>query len=83
VTAECAVGFLVPDGRLIVTEPPEGEGTGAGHERWPTTAIGELGLSDLGRIRHGDAGAVVLQRVGALDDRWPRREGVPSKRPLW
>jgi 16S rRNA (guanine527-N7)-methyltransferase len=83
VTAECAVGFLVPGGRLVVTEPPAVRGEGAHPERWPAGAVGQLGFSDVDRIRHGDTGAVVLPRPGHADERWPRREGVPGKRPLW
>lgn len=80
VTAECAVGFLRPAGRLVVSEPPGDEGRAA--TRWPPTGLDELGLS--GPAPGGGAGGsfVVMKKTRA-DDRWPRRTGVPAKRPLW
>jgi 16S rRNA (guanine527-N7)-methyltransferase len=74
VTAECASGFLRAGGRLVVSEPPsDAEG------RWPPDGLSKLGLADLGR-----SGAVrVLLQVSATPQRFPRRVGVPAKRPLW
>ena len=78
VTAESAVGFLVRGGRLVVSEPPEqSEG------RWSPEGLVELGLSRPDIRRAGEATAAVLRREGTLDERWPRRAGVPAKRPLW
>jgi 16S rRNA (guanine527-N7)-methyltransferase len=71
-TAECAVGFLAPGGRLIVTEPPTSD---AG--RWPTAALARLGLGPALRR----PGHVELRRTGAPIDAWPRKR--PSRRPLW
>jgi 16S rRNA (guanine527-N7)-methyltransferase len=83
VSAECAVGFLVPGGRLVVTEPPRPE-VGAGvAERWPTAGLEQLGFAPPTLIGHGETGAVTLRLVERCGDRWPRREGVPAKRPLW
>jgi 16S rRNA (guanine527-N7)-methyltransferase len=80
-TAECGVGFLAPGGALIVSEPPEG---GAPPDaRWPAAALRELGLEGPETHRVGDVGIAVLRRVGPLATRWPRRTGVPTKRPLW
>jgi 16S rRNA (guanine527-N7)-methyltransferase len=78
VTAESAVGFLRVGGRLVVSEPPEGE-----NERWPTAGLSQLGLKQIraGRVR--GARFVELVREGPLDPRWPRRTGVPAKRSLW
>jgi len=78
VTAECGVGFLAPAGRLVVSEPPEAHG-----ERWPTAELAELGLAGPEIRRWGEVTAAVLTRHAAPDDRWPRRTGVPGKRPLW
>jgi 16S rRNA (guanine527-N7)-methyltransferase len=77
VTAECAVGFLRLDGRLVVSEPPEDDPL-----RWPAAPLGSLGLYV---CRHAgpDARFVVLERRGTLPDTIPRRVGVPNKRPLW
>jgi 16S rRNA (guanine527-N7)-methyltransferase len=78
VTAECAVGFLRPDGRLVVSEPPD-----VGEGRWPAQRLDQLGLSKTRTAKAGGAGFVELSRLDGLDPRWPRRTGVPGKRPLW
>jgi 16S rRNA (guanine527-N7)-methyltransferase len=73
VTAECAVGFLRLGGVLVVSEPPTDE------DRWRAGPLMELGLLDRGRI-----GAVrKLEQMSAVPDRFPRRVGIPAKRPLW
>jgi 16S rRNA (guanine527-N7)-methyltransferase len=79
-TAECAVGFLRAGGALIVTEPPE---SGAAAERWPDEGLAQLGFAGAVEIRHGETGAVRMVLGADPDDRWPRRDGVPGKRPLW
>jgi 16S rRNA (guanine527-N7)-methyltransferase len=81
VAAECAVGFLRHGGRLVVTEPPEGDATPS--TRWPAEGLLELGLGPATPLRFGIAGAVVMVREGPLADRWPRRVGRPAKSPLW
>jgi 16S rRNA (guanine527-N7)-methyltransferase len=78
VTAECAVGFLRVGGSLIVTEPP-----GERHqERWPAEGLEALGFGPA--LRHGtpEATFVSMEKLRS-DDRWPRRTGIPAKRPLW
>ncbi len=77
VTAECAAGFLAPEGALIVSEPPDDE-----PERWPAQGLELLGLT-LERAPRPESRYVLLRRTGAVDDRYPRRTGVPGKRPLW
>lgn len=78
VTAECAVGFLAVRGRLLVSEPPEQL-----DDRWPSEGLQILGL-EVGDLVQGAAGAVqVLQLTGTSDDRFPRRVGIPAKRPLF
>jgi len=79
VVAECAARLLAPGGVLVVAEPPEAERSA---ERWPTEGLAELGLgpaAPTGSIRH----LVVIERTGTCPDRYPRRVGVPSKRPLF
>jgi 16S rRNA (guanine527-N7)-methyltransferase len=78
-TAECAAGFLVQGGRLAVSEPP-GE---SDPRRWPKEGLDELGL--LGPEVRGSEGArvAVLTSAGPPGERWPRRVGVPGRRPLW
>lgn len=74
VVAECAAPFLVVGGRLVVSEPPEPT------ERWPTESLAGLGLepdpletTDFARFR----------QIVPCPDRYPRRDGVPAKRPLF
>lgn len=74
VTAECAVGLLAAGGRLLVSEPPGSRG-----ERWVP-----IGLVQLGLVLHGvEAGIATLVLVEPVADRWPRRPGIPAKRPLF
>lgn len=80
VTAECAVGFLRPGGTLVVTEPPESDST---HARWPPVPMAQLGFGVVTQIRRGETGAIRATLEGEVAERWPRREGVPGKRPLW
>lgn len=90
VTAECAAPFLRVGGLLIVSEPPlDGvaeEAAGdpvVGHPaRWPVGPLAALGLEPSGFSR-GAFGYQVLRQVALCPDRYPRREGVPGKRPLY
>lgn len=83
VTAECAAPFLVPGGLLVVSEPPE-EGT----RRWPVEPLRAFGLTPVGGALTLDTSAgparyQVLRQEVACPDRWPRRTGVPAKRPAY
>ena len=81
VTAECAVGFLRTGGRLVVSEPPDDEERDAA-DRWPQPGLEELGLAPPA-AGGGPGASFVLMEKAHPDDRWPRRVGVPAKRPLW
>lgn len=81
VVAECSVGFLSPGGQLVVTEPPAGEDPL--EVRWPPERLLDLGFAAARALRSGEVGAVALSMTGPPDDRWPRRVGIPRKRPLW
>lgn len=81
VAAECAVGFLRTGGRLVVSEPP-GDEERAAADRWPQTGLEDLGLARPG-AGGGPGASFVLMEKTRPDDRWPRRVGVPAKRPLW
>ena len=80
VTAECAAPLLHLGGRLLVSEPP----TSAAPEdsRWP-----QAGLDLVGMVV-GEAWSTefhyqsLLQNV-PCPDRYPRRVGIPTKRPLF
>lgn len=74
VTAECGGAFVRVGGLLVVTEPPMPDPA-----RWPAAALAALGLEVLGPR----AGAQHLRRITPIPDRFPRRTGVPSKRPLF
>ena len=74
VTAECAAPLLQVGGRLIVSEPPDAE------DRW--SGAGLVGLSAPEKLV-GPPSLVVLTQLTACPDRYPRRTGMPAKRPLW
>jgi 16S rRNA (guanine527-N7)-methyltransferase len=79
VTAECAVAFLRPGGRLAVSDPPDADPT----TRWPEAGLTQLGLEGP-EIRKADGATVAILTLEApAKDRWPRRTGIPTKRPLW
>lgn len=73
-TAECAAPLLAVDGLLVVSEPPDSP------DRWPIDGLAELGLaaSDV-RVD----GMKVLRQTSPCSDRYPRRTGIPAKRPLF
>lgn len=78
VTAECAAPFLSLGGLLVVSEPPGSD------DRWPAD-----GLSTL-QLRPADRWATPLPahfrsfvQVAPCPYRYPRRVGIPSKRPLF
>ena len=78
VTAECGAGLLTFGGAMVVSEPPEGE------DRWSPDGLLPLGLVPSGRLRFADRfGYEVLRKEGPTADRYPRRTGIPSKRPLF
>lgn len=76
VTAECAAPLLRPGGVLVVSEPP-----GAA-DRWDGDGLAAVGL----RLDHRTAtmpSLQVLVQVAACPGRFPRRNGMPGKRPLF
>ncbi|MDP9451979.1 MAG: class I SAM-dependent methyltransferase [Actinomycetota bacterium] len=76
VTAECAAPLLAVGGVLRVSEPPEGD------DRWPPEALARLGLVREHTTRE-PARIVELRQERACPQPFPRRVGVPAKRPLW
>lgn len=78
VTAECAAPLLAVGGRLIVSEPPEGPG-----DRWPEGPLATLGLRPAGRFEQAFSRFQVLRQERACPEEYPRRAGVPAKRPLF
>jgi 16S rRNA (guanine527-N7)-methyltransferase len=77
VTAECAAPLLRAGGQLVVSEPPGSTGM-----RWADDGLAALG-QELETVVAGPPTFVRIRQVTAAPDRYPRRVGVPSKRPLW
>ncbi|MEA2686132.1 MAG: rRNA (guanine527-N7)-methyltransferase [Actinomycetota bacterium] len=78
VTAECGSGFLAVGGRLVVSEPPGGR-----PDRWPAAGLAPLGLEPAATVEVGGAWYQVLVQTSPCPDRYPRRTGIPAKRPLF
>lgn len=78
-TAECATAFLAVGGILVVSEPPA-QSPGAA-SRWDPEGLATLGLEPVPVPTERPALAA-FRKVGG-SDRWPRRDGIPAKRPLW
>lgn len=78
VFAECAAPLLVAGGQAVVSEPPGGE-----PGRWPAEGLKQLGLVVGPAVRAGGAAYQVLEQRMLCPDRWPRRVGIPAKRPLF
>ena len=76
VTAECAAPLLRIGGLVVVSEPPHEDS-----HRWPPRVQKMLGLGPPRVMRHG-AGYVVMSQDSQCPNRYPRRAGIPAKRPL-
>jgi 16S rRNA (guanine527-N7)-methyltransferase len=80
VTAECGAALLGVGGVMVVSEPPDDHS----ERRWSEEGLEELGLSRSARIRFaGRFGYQVLVKRRTTPDRYPRRVGIPAKRPLF
>ncbi len=75
-TAECAAPLLAVGGRLVVSEPPNPV------DRWPAAGVSLLGL-EVGDRSTTTPRLQVLHQVRPCSDAYPRREGIPAKRPLF
>jgi 16S rRNA (guanine527-N7)-methyltransferase len=87
VTAECAAPFLRVDGLLVVSDPPTADeeptvDSGAEGPRWPVEGLAKLGLEPLLRITD-PFHFTILRQSEICPDRYPRRTGIPAKRPLF
>jgi 16S rRNA (guanine527-N7)-methyltransferase len=88
VVAECAAPLLRTGGILLVSEPPDSSDTSAPSPgqppvRWDAAGLAELGLEFTDVHRSAGYGYAVLQQVTVCSARYPRRVGVPEKRPLF
>jgi hypothetical protein len=60
-----------------VSEPPA-----AGRDRWDGEGLATLGLG-LPELRPGPPALALLTQRTGCPDRYPRKAGIPAKRPLW
>jgi 16S rRNA (guanine527-N7)-methyltransferase len=65
-------------GHLLVSEPPEEDI----ETRWPESGVAQVGLGDPTLVVEGSRFAL-LEQLSNCPDRFPRRTGVPTKRPLF
>ncbi|MCP3913210.1 MAG: hypothetical protein GY713_19950 [Actinomycetia bacterium] len=72
VVAEIGAGLVRIGGSIIVSDR-------RGSDRWDDAVLGELALERCS----SPPGFVVLKKTAALASQFPRREGVPSRRPLF
>jgi 16S rRNA (guanine527-N7)-methyltransferase len=81
-TAECAAPLLRVGGHVLVSDPPGGSG-----DRWEQDGLVELGLRlESTAVVETGAGPVTISRLRSTSEcssRYPRRVGVPFKRPLF
>ena len=77
VLAECAAGLLATGGHLLVSEPPDGL-----EDRWPEPGLEQLGMGPA-RLVVAEARFALIEQRSPCPDRFPRRVGVPTMRPLF
>jgi 16S rRNA (guanine527-N7)-methyltransferase len=79
VSAECAAPFLRVGGHLAVSEPP----VDAGPERWPAAGLELVGLRRTTASPSARHHFAVFVQDTPCPERYPRRTGLPAKRPLF
>jgi 16S rRNA (guanine527-N7)-methyltransferase len=77
-TAECAAPLLRVGGVALISDPPAPDRS----VRWPSDALATLGLR-IEELRVGPPAVAELRSVAPCPARFPRRDGVPRRRPLW
>ncbi len=82
VTAECAAPHLHVGGHLVVSGPPDLDAA-AFAARWPGAGLAELGLTPVAATEVDDAHFALLRQEHLCGERFPRRVGIPAKRPLF
>ncbi len=79
VTAECAIGFMSgPGSVLLISEPPQSQA-----DRWPEQGLQLLGLELGVRQTQEQATIQALTMVAPCSEKYPRRVGIPTKRPVF
>jgi 16S rRNA (guanine527-N7)-methyltransferase len=83
VVAECAAPLLKTGGWLVVSEPPgDAPVDPPAAARWPAEPLRQLGLVPDVKL-HESFDFQTLRQADPCPDRFPRRDGVPAKRPLF
>ena len=84
VTVECSAPLLGVGGYLVVSEPPASDDSpGSTSARWPTAGIAAVGFGPPRVDTHDSATYAVLTMDSPCPDKFPRRVGIPAKRPLY
>ena len=79
-TAECGSSFLADGGLMVISEPPDSDSA----IRWPGAGLRQVGLDPISTLRPVVRfGYKVLKKVEPIDHRYPRRVGIPVKRPIF
>jgi 16S rRNA (guanine527-N7)-methyltransferase len=80
IVAECAAPFLAIGGKLVVSEPPRD--APVEERRWPDQGLAMLGMGPAAPSG-SEYRFVVVPQLSLCPERFPRRVGVPAKRPLF
>jgi 16S rRNA (guanine527-N7)-methyltransferase len=75
-TAECAAPLLRAGGLMVISEPPEEQ------DRWDVDGLAKLGLEALGKVKI-DSTFFVARQKDLASATYPRRVGLPEKRPVF
>ena len=78
VVAECAAPLLRQAGGAVVSEPPGGV-----PDRWPAAGLAKVGMVAGRAVVARGWAYQLLRQSDRCDERYPRRIGVPAKRPLF
>ncbi|MGH9065035.1 MAG: RsmG family class I SAM-dependent methyltransferase [Acidimicrobiales bacterium] len=90
VTAECAAPLVAVGGAVVVSDPPSqatgpegGPASGGEEDRWSTEGLEALGLAPRPPLRERGFTFRVIEKRYPCPPRYPRRNGIPAKRPLF
>lgn len=78
VVAECGAPLLRVGGQLVVSDPPDGPG-----DRWDPAGLDLVGLEHEASDVVEGSRFTRLRQVRSCPDRFPRRSGVPARKPLF
>lgn len=82
VTIECAAPLLRVGGAFVVSEPP----ATSVETRWPFAGIAQVGCGPVEALLIGEDPGYHFARIEQASlspERYPRRVGIPNKRPLF